>query len=137
MLPIVAVLVPMTVQAGLLDSWFAGKDRDQPPYARYDREPPLEFDAGVLSVDAFGHWKLGGHSLTFVDDSLVTHGDRAVRVRSLRMGQEARVAGHRLEDGTLAVTRLQLVQRSHQLTKLGTVDHDLRPVGEAPSGGPR
>ena len=134
--PILTVLIvlvaatPMLVQAGLLDSWLGKGKSELPETARYDREPELVFGAGHLAVDIRGNWTVGNCSLTFTEDSVIGRGKHALEPRDLHLGQEARVLGHRLADGTIAVRRLTLITTKQQIMKLNTLEPLGAPVGE-------
>ena len=136
-LVIVACLAtPMLVQAGLLDKWLKPDDGGGALRARFDLEPALVFDAGVLELDLSGSWKLGASSLVFTEDSQIRMDGRELDASDVRLGREARVVGHRLADGSLAVHRLTVESTRHQVTELGALEAGDRPVGELDPNAP-
>ena len=139
LLTVLIVLVaatPMLVQAGLLDSWFGKGKAEMPERARYDREPDLVFGAGPLAVDLKGNWTVGNCSLTFDEDSVIGRGAQTLEPRDLHLGQEARVMGHRLADGTIAVERLTLCTTKQQISQLNLMVPLESPVGEMSGNAP-
>jgi hypothetical protein len=127
---------PFSAGAGMLDKWFK-KGGERPDCARYDREPSLVFDGGTLAIDLSGRWKLGGSVLVFGGSSEILQGSVEATERNLRMGQEARVTGHRLADGTVLVRRLRVLTGRQQINDLGQLDGLDRAAGPAPAGEPR
>ncbi len=135
-LTVIAAATPMMVHAGLLDSLLGKDSAEMPEMARYDREPALVFGAGPLETDILGNWNVGGCSLRFTEESLVRIGQKEADARDLHMGQEARVMGYRLADGTVAVRRLSVTTMRQQASKLGVLERVELPVGEMPENSP-
>ena len=129
--------MPVLVHAGLLDSWLQKDADERPTRARFDREQPQAFDAGTLSIDLKGNWKLGGSSLIFTEESIVRMDGRELSLRDLRMGQEARVVGARLGNGTVVVRRLTVESQRRRITELGALEAGTSPVGELAPDAPR
>lgn len=139
-----ALAAPLLAEAGLLD--FArnlvkgksprGAAATARPPARYSFEPPVAYDAGPLTVEPDGRWRVGGSRLTLHAKSNILMDDRQLAAGDLRLGQEARVMGHRLKDGTLQVRLLTLVP-PRLLPAVGTMDPAQPVVGKLPPGAPR
>jgi len=125
---LLALATPLLVQAGLLDSWLKKGKAESPRAARYDLAPPLVFDAGPLAVDASGKWVVGATRLTMTSATQIYRDNQRLDPRDLRMGQEARVMGYPLGDGSIAVYRLALY------TRPTLVDLDVRRSGGAEVG---
>ena len=132
-----AVTAPLAATAGMLDRWFKKGGGEPPETARYDLEPTQVFDGGTLGTDLSGRWRLGGSVLVFEEGSRIVAGGQELEPRSLRMGQEARLTGHRLADGRVAVHRLRLLTTRQPSTGLGSLGGLEPRVGVAPRGGPR
>ena len=140
LLTVLIVLVattPMLVQAGLLDSWLGKGKTELPEKARYDREPDLVFGAGPLAVDIMGNWTVGNCALTFTEDSVIDRGKQTLGSQDLCMGQEARMMGYRLPDGTIAVSHLTLTTTKQKISQLNTLEPLVVTVEKMPANAPK
>ena len=126
----VILALPILAQGGLLDGWLDhGKD-DTFSAVHFDRQPPLVFGAGALSVDLVGRWTVGNLSLTFDDDSKIRQGRQTMTAQALRLGQNAVVMGYRLGDGSVRVRRLSVRTTAQNIGNSGGGGADAGAVGE-------
>ncbi|HOX24451.1 MAG TPA: hypothetical protein PLL30_01680 [Candidatus Krumholzibacteria bacterium] len=127
---LVALTAPVLVEAGMLDSWLKKGEAKPIQAVRYELDPPLVFDAGSLALDPSGRWLVGASRLTLTDRSVISRDGRRLDRRDLRLGEDARIMGHRLADGTVAVKRLSLFTLRPAPAQFGVDAMDAAVVGE-------